>query len=174
MLRVGNLERLSLREVSRAVGVTPTACYRHFRDKEALLDAIAAEGFAELRDEMRKAARQGHVALPAIAETYRQFIDRERALAQLMFRTRPRGRGTRAALHDAWAECLAEFVAAVSAERTEIGPEEAIRLAVQAWASVHGLAMLSEAGAFGALDRWMLPTAADVVMLKQKGAASPS
>ncbi|HLU92147.1 MAG TPA: helix-turn-helix domain-containing protein, partial [Pedomonas sp.] len=39
---------ISLRELARRVGVSPNAAYRHFPDKEALLAALAAEGFQRL------------------------------------------------------------------------------------------------------------------------------
>jgi len=39
---------LSLREVARKVGVTQTAPYHHFPTREALVAAVAAEGFAGL------------------------------------------------------------------------------------------------------------------------------
>jgi AcrR family transcriptional regulator len=38
---------VSLREAARRVSVSPTATYRHFKDKDALLAATAADGFAE-------------------------------------------------------------------------------------------------------------------------------
>ena len=43
---------LSMREVARRVGVSHNAPYRHFPDRQALLDAIAAEGFRQLAAEM--------------------------------------------------------------------------------------------------------------------------
>lgn len=43
---------LSLRETAKAAGVSHTAPYRHFRDKDALLAAIAESGFAELAAEL--------------------------------------------------------------------------------------------------------------------------
>ncbi len=42
------VEALTLREVARRAGVTHAAPYRHFADKEALLAAVATEGFAAL------------------------------------------------------------------------------------------------------------------------------
>src|SRR5262245_51524515 len=38
----------SLREAARVVGVDAAACYRHFRDREDVLVAIAQLGFREL------------------------------------------------------------------------------------------------------------------------------
>ena len=37
------IDKLSLRDVARRAGVTAPAVYRHFADKDALVDAIAAE-----------------------------------------------------------------------------------------------------------------------------------
>lgn len=37
------IEGVSLRDVARRAGVTPPAVYRHFQDKDQLIDAIAAE-----------------------------------------------------------------------------------------------------------------------------------
>ncbi|RYZ44010.1 MAG: TetR/AcrR family transcriptional regulator [Myxococcaceae bacterium] len=45
---------LTLREVARRAGVTHAAPYRHFADKEALLEAVALEGFRTMSREMRE------------------------------------------------------------------------------------------------------------------------
>lgn len=44
---------ISLREVSRAAGITPTAFYRHFESMEALGLELVDESFASLREMMR-------------------------------------------------------------------------------------------------------------------------
>lgn len=40
-------DRVTMRTVAKAVGITPMALYRHFPDREGLLDAVADQGFAE-------------------------------------------------------------------------------------------------------------------------------
>ena len=45
---------VSLREIARRAGVSPTASFHHFRNKEALLVAVAVEGFARLTATLRK------------------------------------------------------------------------------------------------------------------------
>ncbi|AMO55242.1 TetR/AcrR family transcriptional regulator [Endozoicomonas montiporae] len=47
-LHKSGAEKLSLRALARAVGVSQTAPYRHFSDKETLLVSLMTEGFAEL------------------------------------------------------------------------------------------------------------------------------
>jgi AcrR family transcriptional regulator len=38
-------DEVSIRDVCQAAGITPPTVYHHFRDKKALLEAVAAEGF---------------------------------------------------------------------------------------------------------------------------------
>lgn len=45
----------SLRAAARDVGVSPNAAYRHFEDKSALLNAVAASGLEQMASRMRKA-----------------------------------------------------------------------------------------------------------------------
>ena len=52
-------KELSLRNLGRLTGVSAPAFYDHFEDKEAFWDAIAAEGFAELADAMKRATLTG-------------------------------------------------------------------------------------------------------------------
>ena len=44
IVEVRGLEELSLRGAARRAGVSQTAPYRHFADKEALIAAVAADG----------------------------------------------------------------------------------------------------------------------------------
>jgi AcrR family transcriptional regulator len=44
-LQADGVAKLSLRALAADVGVSPTAVYRHFEDKSALLATIASDGF---------------------------------------------------------------------------------------------------------------------------------
>lgn len=48
-------ERLSLREVADAVGVTHRSLYNHFKDREALLDSVATGAYTRLAGVVAKA-----------------------------------------------------------------------------------------------------------------------
>ncbi|MPV36388.1 TetR/AcrR family transcriptional regulator [Georgenia subflava] len=52
LARSGGGEAIGLREVTRVVGVTPNAAYRHFADRHALVLAVAARAQQELASAM--------------------------------------------------------------------------------------------------------------------------
>jgi AcrR family transcriptional regulator len=79
---------LSLRKVGRQLGVTPGAPYRHFEDKDALLAALATEGFQKLRASMladQESAPDGQERLRRAGIGYLQFASSHPELLRLMF-----------------------------------------------------------------------------------------
>src|SRR3954453_2273619 len=58
LARSASLEAVSIRAVADAVGVTSPSIYLHFADKDALIEAGVADGFAELDAAMVAAAEQ--------------------------------------------------------------------------------------------------------------------
>ncbi|GAB3719646.1 TetR/AcrR family transcriptional regulator [Nocardiopsis nanhaiensis] len=79
---------LSLRELAREAGVSHAAPGRHFKDKQALLDALALNGFQRLRAALEQAARPGEsteVYLLALARAYVGFALHNAALLDLMY-----------------------------------------------------------------------------------------
>jgi AcrR family transcriptional regulator len=48
LLDAGGAEAVTMRAVAKATGITAMAIYRHYPDREALLNALADEGFEEL------------------------------------------------------------------------------------------------------------------------------
>ena len=57
ILDENGLHAVGLRETARRVGVSATAAYRHFTNKEDLLASVAAEGFQELAAAMKAGTR---------------------------------------------------------------------------------------------------------------------
>jgi len=87
ILEAEGLRALTIREVARCLGVTPAAPLYHFDSKNALLAAIAAQGFRRLFDE-RMAALRGIAAqderLLAVLMAYVRFAMAHPALYELM------------------------------------------------------------------------------------------
>lgn len=139
MLDEEGTEGVGLRELARRVGVSAAAPYRHFRGRQALLEAVATEGFRRFSAMM--AAKEQDLPeieqLPAMAEAYVRFALVQPALFRLMFSRQVDKTGNRA-LHDAAVEAYASLAKAAAREVPD-APSEG---AVIAWSFVHGLAML--------------------------------
>jgi AcrR family transcriptional regulator len=130
LLEKAGLEGVSLREAARTAGVSHNAPYRHFANREALLAAVAAGGFARLAAAMDAAGGGSRAA----GRAYLAFAAAHPALYRLMF-----GPGL---AKDAHPELRAAAEAAMRPLRA-IGAAGASRqAAVGMWALLHGLAVL--------------------------------
>ncbi|WP_404784890.1 TetR/AcrR family transcriptional regulator [Altericista sp. CCNU0014] len=140
---------LSLRQVARQVGVSHNAPYRHFEDKEALLAAVAEQGFQSLRVVM-EAARQGlppnsPQGLEAIGVAYVQFALRHPAYYRLMFGEYRCNFSKYSALAEAARRSFMVLVNAIEeGQRTGIfRAADPVDMARVAWSLVHGQSMLA-------------------------------
>lgn len=138
-LETSDVADLSLRQIARDVGVSATAVYRHFPDKQALLDALAEEGIARLGEAHQAAALAAGADASAFAATgraYVRFALAHPALFRLTF--------SRCAVGESiFGETLSARLLQQQASKNAGGdPQATRRLMVQAWSVVHGLAML--------------------------------
>lgn len=81
---------LSLRAVAREAGVSAAAPYHHFKDRAALLYAIAHEGNVALNETMKAAfesSEAGRDRIIAVGVAYVEFALKNPALYRLMFET---------------------------------------------------------------------------------------
>ncbi|WP_214406528.1 TetR/AcrR family transcriptional regulator [Pseudonocardia lacus] len=88
MLRDKGAAELSLRALAGEIGVTHAAPRRYFPDRQALLDALAVEGFARLGARLREAvaaAPQYRHQVRAVAGAYVDFTVSDANLVELMF-----------------------------------------------------------------------------------------
>jgi AcrR family transcriptional regulator len=77
-------DAVSLREAARCGGVSATAAYRYFANKEELLASVAAEGFRELAAAMEAGATESD-PLGGVSLAYFDFALQKRGLFRLMF-----------------------------------------------------------------------------------------
>ncbi|MBV7242853.1 TetR/AcrR family transcriptional regulator [Streptomyces sp. MW-W600-10] len=130
---------LSLRAVARRAGVSATAPYRHFADREALVSAVAAEGYRELAEHLTKAhpAPSTPDELASVAVAYVRFALEHPALFRAMFAEPcdPTSEERVAAT-----EAISQYVRSiVGATFPDV---DADALSTTVWALVHGLAFL--------------------------------
>jgi len=91
ILETDGIAGLSLRKIAAKVGVSHAAPAHHFRGKNALLVAIAAQGFRTFADLMRKglenAAPDPQGQLSGLCQGYLEFAEKHEALFELIFST---------------------------------------------------------------------------------------
>ncbi|MHC5257874.1 TetR/AcrR family transcriptional regulator [Streptomyces sp. UC4497] len=130
---------LSLRAVARRAGVSATAPYRHYADRDALVSAVAAEGYRELAEQLAAAhpAPSTPDDLAAVAVVYVRFALDHPALFRAMFAEPcdPTSEERVAAT-----AVISEYVQGIV--RNAFPGSDASVLATTVWALVHGLAFL--------------------------------
>ncbi|MGB5483546.1 TetR/AcrR family transcriptional regulator [Parasphingorhabdus sp.] len=136
---------LGLRALARDLGVSATALYRHFPNKDALLDALALEGLNRLgwhQGEAAKAAGGGRAGFAEMGVTYVNWAVKHPALMRLIY--------TRVGKVDldvddpsAMGEAFHQLRRGIAATMPEdLAPEQRTTATLHAWSLVHGLAML--------------------------------
>lgn len=150
---------ISLREVAKQAGVSHTAPYRHFADKQALLRALACIGFRRLAEAMEavqaqyadEPIKQLEASLPA----YIDLAARQPQMTQLMF-------GGVFLSEEEMSEALIQNSGRAFEGLLQIirngqaagiyREDETLNLALAAWSMGHGLANLMNSGQLGPLD----------------------
>ena len=130
----------SLREVARRAGVSAPAAYRHFRDKEALLAALAAKGFDDFALALEEAIGGAANPLAAMGQTYVRFAVARPGRFRLMY-------GRAISDRSKYPELESARLASVDAMRTAIAASpQAVAdpgvASLKLWCMVHGLSQL--------------------------------
>lgn len=149
------VDGFSLREAAREVGVSPSAVYRHFPDKAALLAAVAEDGFTLLATSTAAAvdAALGHPdprraaveALHAVGSTYVEFAVTYPQHFRVMFGPHGAGATPQPRGSDARGRTPYDLFVLALDGLTHAGvipPEGRADAELPAWSAVHGLASL--------------------------------
>ena len=145
---------VSMRRLATQIGVTAPALYKHFDDKEALIEAIAERGFGlfdGLVGELPR-ARSTIQGITALLRCYRDFAIDEPHLFDIMF-VEPRAR-LRVYPEDFASGRSMSFNMLHAAVTRGIGEgafrkDDPLEVTVDLWAHAHGLIGLYRAGRFG-------------------------
>ena len=141
------VEHLTLRTVGERLGVSRSALYRHFADKQSLLATVGKEGFRKLRQTTTDAWEQngrGRAGFQAMGKAYVQFAVAHPSHYRVMFG----GFIESAAKDDHFlAEAKAAFKVLVDAlveqqNAGDIRRDDPVVMARFVWALFHGTAML--------------------------------
>ena len=135
---------VTIRRLAEVIEYSQPVLYSHFENRDAIVAAVAVEGFRELAMALEQAARgssDGRNAMQNVAMAYLAFASEHPALYEAMF-TLPTGlrfaeADTRSELRDAFAAI--KNVVKVSSIDVEMATETF-------WAALHGLAELERSG----------------------------
>lgn len=176
----GGAEALTMRGVAKRVGVTATALYRHFDNKEDLLGELMAQGFETFGSYLYRALSGGTPMerFRRSSEAYLDFALEQREIYRTLFMSPvPKQKDGRSFsgkrfdssstfqfLVDRIRECID------SGDLRKDDPEQA---AVSVWAHVHGLVSLQMCGSFDQADEAFRETYRRSVERVMAGLAMP-
>lgn len=140
---IGDADRVSVRAIARRAGVSPTALYLHFPDRDALVTAAVDAGFEAFNAELTTAAAAAgspRERLLAMGHAYIAFSERRPALYAILFSARrplldERSRTDRE-------RAIEGLVALLQLHDPSLARSGATELALIIWSSLHGYALL--------------------------------
>ncbi len=138
----------TLADACRKAGVSTAAPYRHFEDRNALLEAVCMRAFDALADATGSAKSQfpaGSIeSILAGGRAYLAFAQADPARFRLMFGRQPDIK-SRPLVEATGVACFQNLLDSVSAFLAERGQAEAnpMPLALRLWSLVHGVASLA-------------------------------
>jgi|SRR5688572_4284241 len=157
VIKTDGVEQLTLRAAGEALGVSRTALYRHFSDKQALLAAVGREGFRTFRLAMTDAwarAGGGLAGFEGMGRAYLDFAVAHPSHYRVMF-----GRFLESCAKDPEfsREATAAFKTLVDAivqlqKDSLMRNDDPLMTARYIWATMHGIAMLVIDGQLRGVD----------------------
>ncbi|BAC73436.1 TetR family transcriptional regulator [Streptomyces avermitilis] len=139
-------DAVTTRRLAAEIEYSQPVLYSHFKGKDAIMAAVAVQGFAELAVELsaaRAAADGTHGTLAAVATAYAAFAERRPALYDAMF--------THAvdlpfATPEAPAALQGAFAGLLHAVEPLAGDDDPGLLTETFWSGLHGLVTLMRSG----------------------------
>ncbi|PSL51842.1 TetR family transcriptional regulator [Saccharothrix carnea] len=137
-------EAVTTRRLAERVEYSQPVLYSHFDGKDAIMRAVALEGFAELADRLRRvrlASTEPSRALHAVGRAYLDFAAEQPALYQAMFELPTDVKFAHAETPASLRAGFDEFVSCFDPDdpRREL-------LAEVTWSALHGIAALAKSG----------------------------
>jgi AcrR family transcriptional regulator len=139
-------ENFLLADACKRAGVSTAAPYKHFRDRDEILEVVVARAFEELADRSVAAvAYHGEGTLEgiiAMGEAYVRFADERQRLFRLMFGQHPKLKQAQQVIGDG-KRCFSAVIEQVALYCESNGLlGDPLAIAIRLWTFVHGAASL--------------------------------
>jgi AcrR family transcriptional regulator len=146
LVETHDLDQLSVRAVTARAGVSPTALYLHFADKEELTHAVKERCVTALADVLRQGEAE-HDGDPlaqarAMGLGYLRFAREQPGQYAILFQIPKAERDPRAGFDGVGAECFGLLVNAVTRCIGDREGADPFETSVLVWMSLHGRATL--------------------------------
>ncbi|MFX0579334.1 TetR/AcrR family transcriptional regulator [Nocardia nepalensis] len=140
----GRVDAVSIREIAKIVGVTPPTIYRHFADKDQLIEAVVAQVFEDLDAVMIAATDPNESPMERLRQQGQAYVRFAREHPeQYRLATAP-GETAGAVDQVLTSSAFAHFAATVT-ECMNLGvitPGDPVPVVLELWSSAHGVASL--------------------------------
>lgn len=137
-------EAVTIRRLAREIEYSQPVLYGHFKNRDAIVTAVALDGFRNLTNGLRQAGRKSTErggAPEEVAKAYLAFAQDHPALYEAMFTLPTSLRFAEAGTRPELKEAFAALAAVVPPPDADVG------LATETfWAALHGLAELERSG----------------------------
>lgn len=136
----------SFSEAARAAGVSPAAPYRHFKDRDALINEVAREGFELFANHLEAAYDRGGPspmrAFEAVTAAYLEFARNQRPYFVAMFHTEPAGGAETPQVDERAMRILRDACEGLVRHMPVADRPPVHMMALHIWALCHGIAEL--------------------------------
>ena len=146
LAETGSADEVSIRAVSDVVGVSAPSIYRHFADKDALIDAVVAEVFGEFDDVMQTAAADADNPVDRLRLQGLAYVRFAREHPEQYRLATTQGTGGAATVDQVLGAAVFTNLLGSVAECVRIGvfaaDDDPTEIAMDLWAAAHGIASL--------------------------------
>jgi AcrR family transcriptional regulator len=139
---LGDANAVSVRAIARRAGVSPTALYLQFPDRDALITAAVDDGFEAFNAALMEAvavSAEPRERLEAMGRAYLDFSVQQPALYAILFSARRPLVDKQETSRD---QAFDGLVALLREHDPTLDAESAREVALVVWSSLHGYAML--------------------------------
>jgi AcrR family transcriptional regulator len=164
MITENGIETLSLRKLAERIGVSRTAAYHHFKDKNDLLSAIATQGFTSWQTQAERIFNNNKLTdqekYHTFVHFYVRFATSNAAIYKLMFgstlwktaeKSEDKTNSSQKLIEVAYPSFQYQVEMTQAWQQKGILPksQNSLRLAQVTWATLHGIAQLVIDGIYG-------------------------